>query len=112
MTFTFKSFNVKIPQDVRIPSLGTSADVAPASLYGNFAFVLPKNSLCTHILYTIHAAPLSTRIHWYRSVLAKQEVLNSRNVSQPVVPRLSIRKRVDLLDALRVWRTPSEPGIP
>jgi hypothetical protein len=60
MTSTFKTFNIKFPQP--IPSLGSSADVALASLYGNFALVLPtdpdEDSFCPRILYT-----LSTIVH-------------------------------------------------
>ncbi|KIM82966.1 hypothetical protein PILCRDRAFT_819767 [Piloderma croceum F 1598] len=59
MTSTFKIFNIKFPQ--AIPSLGSSADVALASLYGNFALVLPTkpdDSFCPRIIYT-----LSTIVH-------------------------------------------------
>jgi hypothetical protein len=60
MTSTFKTFNIKFPQ--AIPSLGSSTDVALASIYGNFAIVLPtepdEDSLCPRILYT-----LSTIVH-------------------------------------------------
>jgi hypothetical protein len=45
-----------------MPPLGSSADVALASLYGNFVIVLPtepdEDSLCPRILYT-----LSTIVH-------------------------------------------------
>lgn len=59
MTSTFKTFNIKFPQ--AIPSLGSSADAALASLYGNFALVHPTNPddpFCSRILYT-----LSTIVH-------------------------------------------------
>jgi hypothetical protein len=60
MTSTFKTFTITFPQ--AIPSLGSSADVALASLYGNFAIVLPtepdEDSTCPRLLYT-----LSTIVH-------------------------------------------------
>lgn len=60
MTSTFKNFHITFAQ--ALPSLGSSADVALASLYGNFAIVLPtepdQDSLCPRILYI-----LSTIVH-------------------------------------------------
>lgn len=59
-TSTFKIFNFKLPQP--LPPLGPSTDVALASIYGNFALVLPtepdEDSLCPRFLCT-----LSTIVH-------------------------------------------------
>ena len=63
MTSNFKTFHITFAQ--AIPSLGSSADVALASIYGHFAIVLPtepdEDSLCPRLIYilstTVHADP-------------------------------------------------------